>query len=124
LNQSHYFIYRPRNSLLLKKLKGRHFSSDAEVIVAADTWLDGQTSEFFFEWLAKVWSLLLVTFLVRLRTYQHPDYRVVSGEIHAHGIGGWVDPRVLLDVSTTAKSPAPVPSSIRRCFVTTVQKLY
>ena len=30
-----------------KKLKGRHFSSDAEVIAAAETWLDGQPSEFF-----------------------------------------------------------------------------
>ena len=28
-----------------KQLKGRHFSSDAEVIVAAETWLDGL---FFF----------------------------------------------------------------------------
>jgi len=34
-------------------MKGRHFSSDAEVIAAAETWLDGQTSEFF-EWFAKV----------------------------------------------------------------------
>ena len=33
-----------------KQLKGRHFSSDAEVIAAADTRLDGQPSEFF--WLA------------------------------------------------------------------------
>ena len=42
-----------------KQLKGRHFSSDAEVIAAAETWLDGQTSDFFFDWLAKVrvWSL-------------------------------------------------------------------
>ena len=42
-----------------KQLKGRHFSSDAEVIGDADTWLDGQPSELFFEWLAKVtvWSL-------------------------------------------------------------------
>ena len=30
-----------------KQLKARHFSSDAEVIVAAETWLDGQPSEFF-----------------------------------------------------------------------------
>ena len=30
-----------------KQLKGRHFSSDAEVIAAAETWLDGQISEFF-----------------------------------------------------------------------------
>jgi photosystem II stability/assembly factor-like uncharacterized protein len=34
--------------------KGRHFSSDSEVIAAAETWLDGQHSEFFFKWLAKV----------------------------------------------------------------------
>ena len=31
---------------LKKQLKGRHFSSD-EVIAAAETWLDGQYSEFF-----------------------------------------------------------------------------
>jgi len=39
---------------LKKQLKGRHFSSDAEVIAAAETWLDGQPSDFFFEWLAKI----------------------------------------------------------------------
>ena len=33
---------------LKKQLKGRHFSSDAEVIAAAETWLDGQPSDFFF----------------------------------------------------------------------------
>ena len=32
---------------LKKQLKGRHFSSDAEVIVAAETCLDGQHFEFF-----------------------------------------------------------------------------
>jgi len=32
---------------LKKQLKGRHFSSDAEVMAAAETWLDGQPSEFF-----------------------------------------------------------------------------
>ena len=31
-----------------KQLKGRHFFSDAEVIAAAETWLDGQISDFFF----------------------------------------------------------------------------
>ena len=33
---------------------------------------------FFFEWLAKVrvWSLQLVSFLVGLRTYQHPGNKV------------------------------------------------
>jgi len=39
---------------LIKQLKDPHFSSDAEVIAAAETWLDGQTSEFFFECLAEV----------------------------------------------------------------------
>jgi len=32
---------------LKKQLKGRHFSYDAEVIAAVETWLDGQPSEFF-----------------------------------------------------------------------------
>jgi len=39
---------------LKKQLKGRHFSSDAEVIAAAENWSDEQHSDFFFEWLAKV----------------------------------------------------------------------
>jgi len=39
---------------LKKQLEGRHFSSDVEVIAAVETWLVGQPSEFFFEWLAKV----------------------------------------------------------------------
>ena len=33
---------------LKKRLKGRHFSSDAEVIADAETWLDGQILNFFF----------------------------------------------------------------------------
>jgi len=32
---------------LKKQLRGRNFLSDAEVISAAETWLDGQPSEFF-----------------------------------------------------------------------------
>ena len=39
---------------LKKQLKFRNFSSDAEVIAVAETWLDGQPSDFFLEWLAKV----------------------------------------------------------------------
>ena len=41
---------------LKKQLKGCHFSSDAEVIAAAETWLDGQRSEFvcFFSGLQKL----------------------------------------------------------------------
>jgi len=33
---------------LKKQLKGHHFLTNAEVIAAAETWLDGQPSEFFF----------------------------------------------------------------------------
>ena len=41
-------------------MKGRHFSSDPEVIAVVEPWLDGQNSDFFFfEWLAKV-SLVAV----------------------------------------------------------------
>jgi len=32
---------------LNKQLKGRHFSSDADIIAVAETWLDGKTSDFF-----------------------------------------------------------------------------
>ena len=39
---------------LKKQLKGRHFSSDAEVIPAAETWLDGQRSDFFLSGLQKL----------------------------------------------------------------------
>jgi len=40
---SHYHLFPG----LKKQLKGRHFSSDAEVNAAAGTWLDGQNSDFF-----------------------------------------------------------------------------
>jgi len=42
-----------------KQLKGRHFLSDAEVIAAMKTWLDGQPSELFLSGLqnVRVWSL-------------------------------------------------------------------
>jgi histone-lysine N-methyltransferase SETMAR len=33
---------------LKKQFKGRHFSFDAEVIAAAETWLARQPSDFFF----------------------------------------------------------------------------
>ena len=36
-----------------KQLKGRQFSSNSEVIGAAETWLDGQLSELFFSGLQK-----------------------------------------------------------------------
>jgi len=44
LSPSNYHLFPG----LKKQLKGRHFSSDAEVIAAAETRLDGQHSEFFF----------------------------------------------------------------------------
>jgi len=50
LAQSDYHLFPG----LKEQLKGCHFSSDTEVIAAAETWLDRQPSEFFFEWLAKV----------------------------------------------------------------------
>ena len=39
---------------LKKQLKDRHFSSDGEVIGAAETWLDGQPSDFFLSGLQKL----------------------------------------------------------------------
>ena len=39
---------------LKKQLKGCHFSSDADVIAAVETWLDGQTSNFFLSGLQKL----------------------------------------------------------------------
>jgi len=36
------------------QLKGRQISSDAEVIAAADTWLDEQPSKFFFSAVQKL----------------------------------------------------------------------
>jgi len=43
LAQSDYHLFPG----LKKQLEGRHFSSDAEVIPVVETWLDGQSSEFF-----------------------------------------------------------------------------
>ena len=42
---------------LRKQLKGRHLSSDAEVIFAAETWLDRQHSEFFLSGFEKLEKL-------------------------------------------------------------------
>jgi histone-lysine N-methyltransferase SETMAR len=39
---------------LKKQLKGRDFSSDMEVIAAAETWSDGQLSDFFLSGLQKL----------------------------------------------------------------------
>jgi hypothetical protein len=50
LAPSYYHLF-PR---LKKQLKGRHFSSDMEVIAAAETWLDGQHSEVYLSALQKL----------------------------------------------------------------------
>jgi len=42
---------------LNKRLKGRHFSSDGEVITAAETWLDGRPYEFLLSGLQKLQQL-------------------------------------------------------------------
>jgi len=39
---------------LKKTIERLYFSSNAEVTAAAETWLDGQPSEFLGRWLAKV----------------------------------------------------------------------
>jgi len=39
---------------LKEQLKGRHFSSDVEVITAMETWSDRQLSEFFLSGLQKL----------------------------------------------------------------------
>ena len=39
---------------LKKQLTGCHFLSDVEVTAAAETWLDGQPSEFFLSGLQKL----------------------------------------------------------------------
>jgi len=39
---------------LKKQLKVSHFASDVEVIAAAETWLEGQPSEFFLSGLQKL----------------------------------------------------------------------
>jgi len=43
LAQSDYHLFPG----LKKQLKGHHFSSDAEVVAAVETWLDRQPSKFF-----------------------------------------------------------------------------
>jgi len=47
---THYHLFPG----LKKQLKGRHFSFDVEVISAAETWLDGQPSEFSLSGLQKL----------------------------------------------------------------------
>ena len=56
-------------------MKDRDFSSDAEVIAAAETWLDGQTSEFFSV-ACKSMSLVTVAYFIpgRAKDLSAPRY--------------------------------------------------
>ena len=51
LSPSHYHLFP---GLKKKQSKVRHFSSEAEVIAAVETWLDGQTSVFFLSGFQKL----------------------------------------------------------------------
>ena len=85
-----------------KKLKGRHFSSDAEVIAAAETWLDGQTSEFFWA-PCKSYSLVAVACFLpgRAKDLSAPLYHLrlmVCLQIYIFFIISWQDSlRVILN---------------------------
>ena len=53
------FLYRGADKSLArpdwkKKFKGCHFSSDVDVFAAAETWLDGRSSELFLSGLQKL----------------------------------------------------------------------
>ena len=59
---------------LKKQLKGHHFSSDTEIIAAAETWLDGKHSELFLSGLQKLEFGHCSLFLPgRAKDYKHPD---------------------------------------------------
>ena len=54
-----FYLYRSADKSLARpdwksNRKGSHISSDAKVIAAAETWLDGQTSELFLSGLQKL----------------------------------------------------------------------
>ena len=63
-----------------KQLEGRHFSSDAEVIAAAEIWLDGQPSEFFFWVACKSQSLVAVACFLprRAKDLPAPQYKLYT----------------------------------------------
>ena len=50
LTPSDYHLF----PVVKKQKKSHHFSSDAEVIAAAETWLDAQISDFFLSGLQKL----------------------------------------------------------------------
>ena len=57
--------------------------SDAEVIAAAETWFDGQISDFFFDLLARVSLVAVACFLPgRAKDLSAPRYFLDSREEH------------------------------------------
>ena len=73
--------YRDANKSLArldkKQLKGGNFSSDAEVIAAAETWFDGQPSELFFSGLQKLSLFAVACFLPgRAKDLSAPRYNI------------------------------------------------
>jgi len=83
-----------------------------------ETWLERQSPDFFFEWLAKVrvWSLKLVAFLIGLRTYQHPDIMGKGKSVPSQAWSGPEGSRKLRfpDFMTTAQGGAKVVSHTHR----------
>ena len=62
-----------------KQLKGRHFSSDAEVIAATETWLDGQPYELFLSGLQKFSLVAIACFFPgRAKDFTTPRYVTVN----------------------------------------------
>ena len=78
-NEATGVLISPQPDLTKKQLKGHHFSSVAEVIASAETWLDGKYSEFFFfEWLAKFSLVAVACFLpVRAKDLSAPMVIIV-----------------------------------------------
>ena len=54
LAPSDYHLFPGLKKKNKKQLEGRHFSSDAKVTAEAETWLDGQPSDFFLSGLQKL----------------------------------------------------------------------
>jgi len=59
-------------------MKFRHFSSDAEVIAAAETWFDGQYAEFF----ELSWNLVVVVCFLHGRAKDLSARRYILSSIY------------------------------------------
>jgi len=57
-----------------KQLKGRHFSSDTEVIATAGTWLDGQPSIFFLSGFHKLEHRAKICIELRGNYVEYPEF--------------------------------------------------